>query len=113
MRKLMVALGALGLAFGVSAVSVDPSTGSIGVTTAEAQAKKKAAPKKKVVKKAAPKKKVAKYTRRCKAGQRWNASASATAGACEKVAKVKKAKKVAKKPAKKAPVKKAPAKKKA
>lgn len=82
MRKMLTALGALALAFGVSAVSLEPTQG-IGFSSAQAQAKKaKAKAKKPAAKKAG-------YQRRCKKGERWNATATLMAGACQKVAKAK------------------------
>jgi hypothetical protein len=79
MRKLLIALGAV--AFALSAAALP----------AAAQMKKEPVAKKKVVKKAAPKKEaVVKYKRKCKAGETWNASATISAGACQKkVAKAK------------------------
>ncbi len=80
MRKILIALGAV--AFALSAAALPAAAQSM---------KKEPAAKKKVVKKAAPKKEaVVKYKRKCKAGETWNASATISAGACQKkVAKVK------------------------
>ena len=90
MRKTALALiGAVALAFGTTAVPTDVL----------AQAKPKAA---KTAVKKAPAEKTAKYRSRCKAGEKWNATASLNAGACEKKvakAKVKKPAKAADKPA--------------
>ena len=80
MRKILIALGAVAFALSTAALP------------AAAQTPPKAAvAKKKVVKKAAPKKEASvKYKRKCKPGQVWNASATLTAGACQKkVAKAK------------------------
>lgn len=80
MRKILIALGAVAFAFSAATLPVAAQT-----------APKAAVAKKKVVKKAAPKKEAgSKYARKCKPGQIWNASATLTAGACEKkVAKAK------------------------
>lgn len=77
MRKLATALAAVGIALGASALPA----------MAQSKAKAAAPAKKKVaVKKAAPKASVAGYKSKCKPGFKWNAKASLTAGACEKVA---------------------------
>lgn len=77
LKLAAAALAAVGLMLGAAAPPAD------------AQAKPKVVAKKKVlVKKAAPKSGgvVVKYTRKCKPGQAWNATASLNSGACEKVA---------------------------
>lgn len=86
MRKIAIALGAMAFAFGALTSPVDAAT----------KAKPKTA---KVLVKKSPK--VAKYKSRCKAGTKWNATATMGAGACEKrkVVKVKVRTKKAEKPA--------------
>ena len=96
MRKIAIALSTLAFALGSAAIPAVAAKKEAPLSTAEAQ------PKKVMVKKAKPKS-VAKYQRKCKAGEVWNASATASAGACVKQrakVKVKPAAKSAAKPAK-------------
>jgi hypothetical protein len=93
MRKTAIALiGAMAFAFGAANVPSD------------VLAKDKPKPAKVVVKKPAKPAKV-KVASKCKPGEKWNATASINAGACEKrkaaKVKVKKPAKAAEKPAEK------------
>lgn len=85
MRKLAIALGAVAFALSAAALPSVAATKAKDTTQAESTVKAK---KKRVVKKAT--KVTEKYSRKCKAGQVWNPTASMSAGACEKrKAKVK------------------------
>lgn len=83
MRKLAVALGAAAIALSSSFYSASaqeqPSKSSVSSSVKS---------KKKVAKRSTTPK--VKYAHKCKAGERWNAQATAFGGACEKrTAKVK------------------------
>ncbi len=85
MRKMAIALSAIAFALGTAVIP------AVAATKAGKEAQSQAAPakpKKVLVKKAKPEK-AAKYASKCKAGQKWDASATLTAGACVKKAKVK------------------------
>lgn len=95
MRKIAIALGAIAFALGTAAIP------AVAATKPAKEAQAQGAPKKVLVKKATPAK-TAKYKSKCKAGQKWDASATLNAGACVSKAKVKAAPKAAaKSPAKK------------
>ncbi len=89
MRKIIFALGAIAFVCGTAALPASAATKpSKDPATASASASKKV-----LVKKAAKPAKTAKadkvaYKSKCKAGQKWDATATITAGACVKKAKV-------------------------
>ena len=88
MRKITVALSAMALALSAMALpavaATEPGQDTVTVT------KPASSPKKRQVHRKAKPASHAKSSTRCKSGERWDAAATATAGACvKKTAKVK------------------------
>ena len=92
MRKMTVALSAIALLLSTVALPAAAATkpAKDGLTASESTA-----PKKRLVRKAKPTR-TAKYSNKCKRGERWDAQATTSAGACVKKARVKSASKSAK-----------------
>lgn len=94
MRKIAIALGAIAFALGTSVIVAEAAT----KTTKDGAVAGQPVKVKKVVKKKAPST-VVKYKAKCKAGHKWDATASLSSGACVKIGKVKVKTKAAAKPA--------------
>ena len=95
MRKIAIALGAIAFAVSAAALPAVAAPKPAKEVASESAAK----PKKTLVKKAKPSK--VKYASKCKAGQKWDATAGLNNGACiskKARVKVKSAPKAAKAP---------------
>ena len=95
MRKMTIALSAVAFLLCTAALPAAAATkpAKDGITASESTA-----PKKRLVRKAKPTR-TAKYSTKCKRGERWDAQATNSAGACVRKARVKSASKAANKPA--------------
>ncbi len=108
MRKITVALSAIALALSAAALpavaATEPGQDNVSVSQPAPAAKQK-----RQVHRKAKSATHAKYTSRCKSGEKWDAAATSTAGACVKRSaktKVRTAKKSADQPVARTPKKK-------